>query len=111
MNPRSIDHSGSLRHDPDTAGQTQTCGGVLALLEIAVVTTIVVGFFDAACQPLGWQSVAQFLLCACLAGLLWFADAKREADESFAGNSAVVYGCHQPARYELKGHKPARHEM
>jgi hypothetical protein len=93
MDSRNIEHTGSLRHDPNKADLTQACGGVLALLEIAVATTIVVGFFDAVSQPFGWTSAAQSFLCAGLALLLWRVDASRETVDSLT----VAYATRESA--------------
>ena len=100
MNPQNISHTGSLRDDPIDAGQTLHLGGLLALLEIAVATTIVVGFFHAISQPFGWPSVVQLVLCACLAGLLWLADARQVADDALVGNSAAAFAGHESVPYE-----------
>lgn len=110
MNSRKIQHACALRHDPYRADMTQAFGGVLALLEIAVVSSIVVGFFDAVSQPFGWPSAAQFLLCACLAVLLWLADARRESDSSFAGNSLAASARHESALREMSRREPVRQE-
>jgi hypothetical protein len=109
MNPKSMTYSGSVRISPQRtgsvlcdatmAGQTQSCGGVLAVLEVAVATIVVVGTFDALSQPLAWQSVAQFVLCACLAGLLWLADTRRETSEPSSESGAAAY-LGQSARHE-----------
>ncbi len=61
---------------------TRPWGGALVFLEITVATVSVVGLFDAACQPFGWQSALQFLAFALLGALLWFADATLETDEA-----------------------------
>ncbi len=44
------------------------------LLEVVVACIVVVGLFAAASQPFGWSSALQFLTCAVLGGLLWYAD-------------------------------------
>jgi hypothetical protein len=51
-------------------------------LEIAVATICVVGLFDAACLPFGWQSALQFSGFALLGALLWVADATLGTDKS-----------------------------
>jgi hypothetical protein len=76
MNLQRDDRNDFPQPDPQTPCKTQPYSGVLVLLEITVATAIVVGFFDAACQPFGWSGTLQFLLCAFLGGLLWFVDNK-----------------------------------
>jgi len=47
----------------------------------------------------------KFVLCATLAGLLWLADARREAGESFAQSSAVAYAYPQSTKCEATRHE------
>jgi hypothetical protein len=87
---------GTPQHDPHLADLAPACVGLVALLEIAVVSVIVVGFFDAVSQPLGWTSAVQSFLCACLALLLWRVEAARQTDDTMT----VAYASHQSANYE-----------
>ncbi len=86
------------QQDMRRPARTLPCG--LALLEIVVATTVVVGFFGAASQPMSWAGVAQLLLCASLGVLLWLADARLGADESVAAESEGAHRYCQPARRE-----------
>ncbi|MGE5191515.1 MAG: hypothetical protein ACM3U2_03370 [Deltaproteobacteria bacterium] len=46
----------------------------VGLLEVVITCVIVVGLYAAAFGPFGWSSAVQFLTCAILGGLLWYAD-------------------------------------
>ena len=46
----------------------------IGLLEVVITCVIVVGLFAAASAPFDWSSAVQFLTCAILGGLLWYAD-------------------------------------
>jgi hypothetical protein len=105
MNSRKIQRIAALQDVPNLADFSQAFGGLLALLEIAIATTIVVGIFDAVSQPVSALSGSQFLLCACLAVLLWLADGRRKAEDSCAGNAPVASACRETTTYE-----PARQE-
>jgi hypothetical protein len=98
MNPHR-DHYGDEPHrDGRQAARTIPYG--LALLEVVVATTVVVGFFGAASQPMSWASVVQLLLCASLGILLWLADARLGTDESVAAESEGAHQFGQPTRRE-----------
>lgn len=62
---------------PSIAPRAAQCGASgFVVLQVFVVTLAVVGLFDAACQPFGWQCLVQALICSLLAAALWFADSR-----------------------------------
>ena len=60
----------------------QPFAAAVVFLEVIVASAAVVGFFQAASQPFGWQAGVQILSCAALGALLWAADAKLNADRT-----------------------------
>jgi hypothetical protein len=65
------------------------------LVEVVVACVMVVGFFAAASQRVGWSSAVQFVACGALGGLLWYADRTligggSSASERTAGGRAAV---------------------
>lgn len=70
-------HLAAHRQPPDSAWSPSA--GPIALAQVAMTCTAVVGFFAAASQPLGWLSAAQALLCAAMGALLWFAESDYRA--------------------------------
>jgi hypothetical protein len=64
----------SPRHDSSGSRPSPLVLAVSGLVEVVVACVMVVGFFAAASQPIGWSSALQFAGCAVLGGLLWCAD-------------------------------------
>ena len=62
------------------------------LVEVVVACVMVVGFFAAASQRVGWSSALQFVACGVLGGLLWYADRTLIARGSPASERAAR-GC------------------
>lgn len=74
--------------------------GMIVFGEIVIAVISVVGFFMAISQPFGWQSGLQILLFAAMAILLWIADARLDADDSWPVEVNAAYAHRDLGRRE-----------
>ena len=70
MDPRHITRQSA----PAELEQSSYFLAIVGLVEVVVACVMVVGFFAAASQQVGWSSALQFVACGVLGGLLWYAD-------------------------------------
>ncbi len=98
MNPQTDHRTDSRQNDSAGAPHARVFLVVVGLLEIAVASLVVVGSFAAASQPLNWSSAVQFVTCALLGGLLWYADRHLKVEDSLVAAPERPLTSRAPAR-------------
>ena len=98
MNPQRENENNCWQNDRRNPDRTLAFAGAIALFEVAVAATAVVGFFNAVSRPVDWTSVLQLCVCAGLVALLWRTDSQLAPDEAVDSDFNGSQARRQPVR-------------